>query len=58
MAPNYFYVDAARQQAGPVTAAAMSDLFKSGSVDKQTLCFADDGSLPTWTALADVPALM
>ena len=35
----------------------LTTLFKSGIIDATTLIFADDGSLPSWTALLDVPAL-
>ena len=55
MAPSYFYVSAERTQQGPVP--DLTTLFKSGIIDATTLIFADDGSLPSWTALLDVPAL-
>ena len=41
---NYFFVDGARQQQGPVTAETMKQHLKGGLVAGQTLCFADDGS--------------
>jgi hypothetical protein len=57
MAPSFYYVDASRQQQGPLPAEAIKSRWQSGAIKNDSLCFADDGSLATWTALQDVPAL-
>ena len=57
-AQEFFFVDGAGSQCGPVTAATLKEYWAGGYVNDTTYAFAVDGSTANWTPIAQLPALL
>ena len=56
-AQEFFFVDGAGSQCGPVTAATLKEYWAGGYVNDTTYAFAVDGSTANWTPIAQLPEL-
>ena len=54
---EFFFIDGAGAQQGPVTAATIREYWQGSYVNEQTYVFAADGSMANWTLLPDCTAL-
>ena len=52
---EWYYSDAAGEQAGPASTAALRELFASGTVQLDTFVWCDGQA--DWAEIADLPAL-
>ena len=57
-AQEFFFVDGAGSQCGPVTAATLKEYWAGGYVNDTTYAFAVDGSTANWTPIAQLPELL
>ena len=57
-AQEFFFVDGAGSQCGPVTAATLKEYWAGGYVNDTTYAFASDGSTANWTPIAQLPELL
>ena len=55
--PDYFFVDGAGNQQGPISPDGMKQYWDGGYVNEDTFTFAADGTMANWTALKDVKPL-
>ena len=55
--PDYFFVDGASEQHGPVEPDELAEHWRNGLVNEMTLVFAADGSMPNWSPIEDVAPL-
>ena len=56
-AQEFFFVDGAGSQCGPVTAATLKEYWAGGYVNDTTYAFAVDGSTANWTPIAQLAEL-
>ena len=54
-AQEFFFVDGAGSQCGPVTAATLKEYWAGGYVNDTTYAFAVDGSTANWTPISQLP---
>ena len=55
--PDYFFVDGASEQHGPVEADEIIAHWKNGLVNETTFVFAADGRMPNWALIPEVGPL-
>ena len=55
--PDYFFVDGASEQHGPVEADEIVAHWKNGLVNETTFVFAADGSMANWSVIPEVGPL-
>ena len=55
--PDYYFVDGDGVQHGPVSIGQMKEYWDGGYLNHESIVFASDGSLESWTALEEATDL-